>query len=126
MLAALVGAGHHVLVPFGSHQRYDLVVDLGDEFLRVQCKSGRLAGGAVFFRTHSTTGARLEAYGGEADAFGVFCAALGTVYLVPVEAVPPRGAHLRLEPAKNRQERGVRWADDYLVVEASRKDGGCR
>lgn len=40
ILARLVQAGKMVLVPFGENQRYDLLIDEGDVFVRVQCKDG--------------------------------------------------------------------------------------
>jgi hypothetical protein len=46
---ALVRMGHRVLLPFGTNQRYDMVVELDGRFLRCQCKTGRLRGGAVCF-----------------------------------------------------------------------------
>ena len=45
ILSELVRRGYKVLVPFGVNQRYDLVIDAGDRFLRVQCKTGRLRNG---------------------------------------------------------------------------------
>ena len=53
VLARLVEAGHEVLLPFSENQRYDLVIDHGDRFTRVQCKTGRLDRGAVVFNTCS-------------------------------------------------------------------------
>jgi hypothetical protein len=47
----LTRRGYAVLVPWGVNQRYDLVLDLGGEFLRAQCKTGRLSDGAVGFYT---------------------------------------------------------------------------
>ena len=35
----LVRRGYSVLLPFGVNQRYDLVLDQGDRFVRVQCKT---------------------------------------------------------------------------------------
>ena len=54
VLAALVRHGHHVLIPFGDGLPYDLVVDAGDDLIRVQCKTGRLKGACVDFNSCST------------------------------------------------------------------------
>jgi len=35
--------------------------------------------------------------------------------LVPVDQAPVRGCCLRLEPARNNQQAGIRWAVDYLI-----------
>src|SRR5215469_10049891 len=37
VLAALVHAGYSTLLPFGSGHPYDIALDEGDRFLRVQC-----------------------------------------------------------------------------------------
>jgi PD-(D/E)XK nuclease superfamily protein len=55
------------------------------------------------------------AYIGLADLFGVFCPETGSVYLVPVEAVPRSAVYLRLTPAHNNQRLGVRFAADYEI-----------
>ena len=47
VIAALVRRGYRVLRPLSSNERYDLVLDLDGEFLRVQCKTGRLRNGAI-------------------------------------------------------------------------------
>jgi hypothetical protein len=40
VLTALIGAGYTVSVPFGDNERYDLVLDTGERFLKAQCKTG--------------------------------------------------------------------------------------
>ena len=48
--------------------------------------------------------------------FGVHCPDTDAVYLVPIKEVGPHtSAYLRVEPAKNNQAKGVRWAMDYEV-----------
>ena len=125
VLARLVEAGHEVLLPFSENQRYDLVVDHGDRFTRVQCKTGRLANGAVVFHTtsialHNPSAARgdrpyLRDYRGQADVFGVYCKATRDVYLVPVDDVGTRSGCLRIDPPRNNQTSRIRWARDYVL-----------
>ena len=52
---ALRDAGFAISVPFGENTRYDLVIDDGVRLLRVQCKTGRLRNGSIFFATCSTS-----------------------------------------------------------------------
>ena len=122
IIARLVQAGKMVLLPFGENQRYDLVIDEGDRFVRVQCKTGRLRDGAIRFATCSFTyhhpnnqGTKpyMHPYGGQADLFGVYCPENDRVYLVPVDAVGVRSGSLRLDPTENNQRKRVRWARDY-------------
>jgi len=41
------------------------------------------------------------------------------IYLIPVEAVPGHLGRLRLEPTKNNQRRGVRFAADFEIDQRS-------
>jgi hypothetical protein len=49
VLAAYAQAGFIVLLPFGNGAPYDLVVDTGEQMLKVQVKTGRLRNGCVLF-----------------------------------------------------------------------------
>lgn len=50
------------------------------------------------------------------DAFGAYCAELGTCYLIPIEAVAGQGAmQLRLSPARNGQRAALHFAEQYLL-----------
>lgn len=116
ILARLLLAGKVVLQPFGDNQRYDLVIDEGGIFKRIQCKTGRVRDGVIVFNTCSThhhRGKGWRDYRGEADLFGVYVPVLDKVYLVPVEDVPTQQTHLRVAPPKNGQMRGVRLASDF-------------
>jgi hypothetical protein len=133
VIARLVQANKTVLLPFGENQRYDLVIDEGDRFTRVQCKTGRLRGGAVWFNTCSLTyhhpnnqGLRTyrHTYHGQADAFGVYCPETDRAYLVPVNEVGRSSAALRVAPPRNNQSRKVRWARDFEVRPAGLAQSG--
>lgn len=127
VLARLVEVGKRVLVPFGENVRYDLAIDEGDHFVRVQCKSGRLRNGAVKFAacsftyhhpSNQGTGFCMNHYRGEADAFGVYCPETDAVYLVPVDDVGTRSGSLRVEPTRNKQLKRIRWAKEFEVQRA--------
>lgn len=118
VLAALLKAGQVVLLPFGDNQRYDLVIDDGGVFQRIQCKTGRLRDGVIVFQPGSCAGGkgRRRGYRGQADLFGVYCPELDSVYLVPLTDVDAvNTAHLRIDPPKDGRNRTVRWAKDYLL-----------
>ncbi len=109
LMMAFQSLGHTLLLPFGENARYDLLIDHGERFERVQCKTGRLRNGAVIFATTSTYGhhrnpvTARRPYTGEIDSFGVYCPENGGVYLVPITELPNRvSAALRI-PARNRQ-----------------------
>jgi hypothetical protein len=122
VIARLVQSGKVVLLPFGENQRYDILIDESDRFLRVQCKTGRLRDGAVRFNTCSYTyhhpnnrgvKAYRHSYAGQADLFGVYCPDNDRVYLVPVIECGSNTAALRVDPARNNQSARVRWACNY-------------
>jgi hypothetical protein len=117
ILSELVRRGYAVLLPFGVNQRYDLVLDLDGKFVRAQCKTGRLRNGVVLFSTKSvqsnTRRAVIRDYDGDADVFLVYCPGTGCVYCVPVEEAPTGYMYLRVEPTRNGQDHGVRWASNY-------------
>lgn len=127
VLARLVQIGKQVLLPFGENVRYDLVIDEGDSFVRVQCKFGRLRKGVVKFATCSHTyhhpnnqGSRpyQHHYRGQADVFGVYCPETDAVYIVPVEEVGTTYGSLRVEPTRNKQLKRIRWAQEFEVGRA--------
>jgi hypothetical protein len=122
VLARLLEVYPQVLLPFGENQRYDLVIEDGDRFIRVQCKTGRLRNGCVVFATCSFTyhhpsnrGTKQyqHHYRGAADVFGVYCRETDGVYLIGVDEVGTRGCSLRIAPTRNAQAKKVRWAKDF-------------
>ncbi len=126
VLAALAEAGLRVLVPFGGYHRFDLAFEHGDRIVKVQCKSGRQYKGVVVFSTSDHTVGVSRDYRGEAHLFGVYCRDRREVYLVPVEDVPARAAHLRVAPARNNQKAGIRDAAQYLVRDGRLPDAVLR
>lgn len=117
VLAALVCAGKHVLLPFGEQRRYDLAYEEGGRLVKVQCKTGWLRKGAIEFRTQSMVRGSIRDYRADVDLFAVYSHDLRSVYLVPVDDVPFKSrANLRLSPPKNGQQSKIRWASDYLLT----------
>ncbi len=123
MLEALIARDLMVLVPFGSGHPYDLVVDLGvPGLLRVQCKTAWPVGGCLVFNARSTDHGRgPQSYKGLADVFGVYFPPQHSVYLLPIDAVPGFVGRLRLEPTRNNQRRGIRFAADFEIDRWSRE-----
>jgi hypothetical protein len=112
--------GYRVLTPLGFNHRYDLVLDCGGVFIRVQCKTGRLRNGVILFAARSTRcnmkSIRTKSYAGEADLFMVYCRETGGIYAVPVEHVKATGGCLRVAPTANGQTKRIRWASDYALA----------
>jgi len=120
ILGALLKAGYRVLVPFGEHPEYDLVVERRGKFQSIQCKTGELKAGAVRFRPYTVVkkrggGYTRRSYGMTVDFYGVFCPQLGQCFLIPTKDTPSRGMSLRIEPTRNSQTKGVRWAHEFRL-----------
>jgi PD-(D/E)XK endonuclease len=100
-------------------ERFDLIVDLRPDLLRVQCKWAHRAGDVVSARLYTSRrgpqGLISRRYArGEFDAFGLYCADTERCYLLPAdEFVANRQVYLRLSPTRNNQQLGIRWARDY-------------
>jgi PD-(D/E)XK endonuclease len=123
IMAALELAGYAMLVPFGENTRYDLVLENGTSFARVQCKTGRLRGGAIrlaacsSYAHHSNPSLTRRDYLGEIDFFGVYCPETGGVYLVPIADAPIRHQGvLRVAATRNGQSRNIRMAAAYEIA----------
>jgi PD-(D/E)XK endonuclease len=110
--------GVGVFRPLGD-ERYDLILDLRPQLLRVQCKWAVRTGDVVAIRTRRCRRAREglihRQYGpDEIDAIAAYCAETGQCYLLPHEMSVRRAAvHLRLAPCLNNQRVGIHWAREY-------------
>lgn len=117
--AAVIELGLTVLRPLCEGQRYDVVVDLEPELLRVQCKLARRVEGvlAVPLRTNRYTpqGYLSTSYGPkEVDAIAAYSPETRGCFLIPICEVTDRSAiHLRIAPTGNNQAQGIKWARDY-------------
>jgi hypothetical protein len=117
--AMAIELGLTVLRPLCEGRRYDLVVDLEPELLRVQCKLARRVGGvlSVCLATNRyTPGGYVSTNytSEEIDAIGVYAPDMRRGFLIPIaEAEGRRAIHLRIDPTKNNQAQGIKWARDY-------------
>jgi hypothetical protein len=100
-------------------ERYDLILDLRPELIRVQCKWASRHGEVVIVRCYrnrrNRDGLLRRLYSAdEIDAFAAYCADLHECYLLPMGEFAGRSAvQLRLGPARNNQTQRINWAEDY-------------
>lgn len=112
--ARLIEAGYNVLIPVGGGHRYDLVIDTGTSFKRIQVKTGHLEQDRVVFNVCSNNkGYKRKSYHGDIDIFAVYCPELKTAYLIPVEKTGASHMALRLTPPKNNQLSKVNLAENF-------------
>jgi hypothetical protein len=117
VMAALVRAGYRLAIPYGENSRYDVIIedDVG-RLARVQIKTGRLRNGAIEYNGYSSHshrgGVSTRSYAGDVELFGVYCPQLDRCFLVPAVRVGTHGS-LRVEPTRNRQSKGITWAETF-------------
>ena len=117
ILAAFVGAGYLVFLPFCDGHKCDLVIDDGQGIQRIQCKTGRVRNGCLMFNacSFSGNGAVRRDYRDVADLFAVLNPETGDVYVIPVKEVGCTVTSLRLSPPLNGQVKRIRWAEDFIL-----------
>jgi hypothetical protein len=133
VLTEFLKAGFPVLLPFGENQRYDLVVEAGGRFLRVQRKTASPCGwhddrSCIRFHAYSARFVSREfrardAYRDKADLFAAYAPSTGQVYVLPVDDVPETDVWLRLTPARNNQRAGIRMAEDHTLEAWAARQG---
>jgi len=117
--AAAIELGLIVLRPLCEGGRYDLIIDLEPELLRVQCKVAQRLSGVLLVRVKTnrcTPGGYISTSytAAEVDAIAAYSGDLHRSFLIPIsEATGRRAIHLRLDPTKNNQAQGIKWARDY-------------
>lgn len=108
ILAAFVQRGYGVLVPFGGGQPYE---------------NAWSSGGCLVFNARGTDhGNGCRSYRGLADVFGVYFPRTNGVYLVPISEIASAKGYLRVEPPRNNQKQGVRFASDFAIDKWTRAD----
>ena len=102
-----------------DEQKYDILVDFGNGFERVQVKTGREINGIVRCRVqkrkYNTT--ILQQYTDkEIDSFIIFCQDNNKLYRIGIEEY--RGTVdvcLRVQAPKNNQKASILWAKDFEI-----------
>ncbi len=123
ILAAAADLGLEVSKPLTEHCRYDLIFDVGDRLLRVQCKWANQNGDVILIKIggsyHSPTrGYVLSTYSAsEVDAVAAYCGDNDRCYLIPIDVIDGQTCmHLRLAPARNGQLVALHFAADYELA----------
>ena len=114
--------GLDVYRPMAEGGRYDLIIDIGSQLLRVQCKYPRLHGDVVKVRCYSTRrareGLRKRTYrAAEVDLIAAYCRDLDRCFLLSADHFDGHTqVDLRVAASRNNQRVGVNWADDFDFV----------
>ena len=117
-LTAFYERGIKVSLPYGENCRYDMIIDVNNHLLRVQCKTSNFVSDECFkFSCRST---RVNSNGcyerrytkDEIDLFATFYQ--GQCYLIPVEETNTE-KKLRFCYPANGQKYGISLAEDYKI-----------
>lgn len=124
MVAAdILRRGHKIAFPFGEDWDYDLIACREGRLERVQVKHAVEHGGVIPVRcvSMSLTNGKVRVVkrytSVTIDWIAVYEAGAGRCYYVPSSEFE-RGRRLlslRVSPTRNSQQRGIRWARDYLA-----------
>jgi hypothetical protein len=111
--------GYMVSTP-ESPARYDFILDLDGQLLKIQVKSSKSDGEKISFETCSSHitrhGASRRTY--KEDGIDYFCTWFeNECYLVPVSECGSREKSLRLVPTKNGQVKNISFAKNYIAKE---------
>ena len=112
-------SGLVVLRPLCDGGRYDLVLDISERLLRLQCKWASQQGNVLTARCitsrRTPDGYRRTTYSAdEVDAIAAYSLNTDRCCLIPIQEVLGHAMiSLRLAPTRNNQALHVRWARDY-------------
>jgi hypothetical protein len=124
-MTAVVRLGYNVLTPYGDCERYDFVIDINGKFYKIQCKTSSTEDdGASFMfscRSNHRKNGKIVHHKYTIDEIDYFITYFnGNCYLIPVEDCGGC-KRLRIREPKNSQERGIVWAENYLLENVIKK-----
>lgn len=111
--------GFECSTPYGNQAKYDILVDTGNEILRVQCKKSRWADNknSIIFDAYSQTTNTQKTvrhrYTSEQIDYFATCWE-DNVYLIPVDECS-KSKSLRITSKTEKTPNSVNMAEDYLV-----------
>lgn len=117
-MLAFLKLGYNVLTPYGDCQRYDFVIDLNGQLLKIQVKTAsdkNIDEGVISFRcaNKTTKNGKFIRHMYDKEQIDYFMTSYnGKCYLIPVEECSTE-KRLRFIPPKNGQIKGITFAQDY-------------
>jgi len=114
--AEFIRKGFNVFLPYGEDHPIDLLIEKDGIYQRIQVKSTKPQKGIIFCRLKSSNNWQVKKYTKkEIDFFAIYDAENKKGYLLPIEKFEGMTeAVLRIEPPKNKQQKGIRYAEKYI------------
>jgi PD-(D/E)XK endonuclease len=118
VIHAAIKLGIDVYRPVAEGCRYDMILDLSQRLVRVQCTWGARYGDVIIVRCRSCRRTREgllhRRYTPDEIAFAAYCVDTDRCYYLPIERFAySQAIQLRIGPTRNNQQRGINWAKDY-------------
>ena len=112
--------GFECSIPYGNQAKYDILVDVGNEILRIQCKKSRWIDdkNSILFQTSSqtTNTQKTTRHKYTSDQIDYFATCWeDNVYLIPIDECSSSSKSLRLVPKTEKTPSSVNMAEDYLA-----------
>lgn len=115
--ARLMKAGFRVLFPVGENNRYDLVAERNNKFVRIQVKYADPRQGALRVSCRSSNNWSVLHYSeDEIDMIAAYNPRDDSVYFISVKDINRTLITLRLEPTKNNQKAKINFAENYKDI----------
>lgn len=112
--------GYQVSQPLVSDSRYDFIVDIKGQLLKIQVKTSHLGKDNEYFEfagrsSHTNTTRTINKVytKEEIDYFAIMYN--NQCYIIPVEICGSGYTRLRLKPTKNGQTQGIKFAKDFKL-----------
>lgn len=114
--ALLLKEGYNICVPVGS-KAYDLILELDNQFYKLQCKSGTVKNGALCFKAYSSRpyNKKYKYSKKDIDFLVSYHEERNLFYIIPIEKVKTDIVRLRLEKSKNNNKK-FKNAKDYELL----------
>ena len=123
-LAAFMGQGCGVSIPYGDNSKYDFIADINGQLFKIQVKTSSLKDeNAIKFSCRTThvncNGVKNERYSEkDVDFFATYWE--DECYIVPVKECSVEKT-LRFAPPKNGHTKNISFAQDYLLAKQLEK-----
>lgn len=114
VLSELTKYGIPVLLPFGDNEAYDLVIEINNEFKKIQVKtSEKIINGKVSF---SIVSSKKETYDNKVDYLALYNIEKDIVLFIPTEETNNcKIISFRFDKPKNNQTKFVRYIENYSL-----------
>lgn len=120
-MADMTAKGWRILVPFTEHEAFDFVAYDGNRYLRVQAKYRRMKRGCAYVEFRSSWSDRNGVHHAPLDRdlidlVSVYVPDNDRCYYFDPSAIDGKSVTLRIEPTRNKQEKEITWASNFLEI----------